>query len=278
MNDPVFTVILPTTGEKGNILPFTINSVLQQSIKSLELIVIGDGPGESTQELMKRICKEDSRVSFLPYVKQRGRGLRLRHEVLMSQARGQNVCYICDRDLWAPDHLEKMAEALVDHDIAYTLSLIIRKEDVEFGPPLLMLGAGGHRQFFLDRMRHQHEFLPLSSVGHTMDMYKRLPDGWCKRKKGVATDYSMWLQFLDQPECRVTCTLTPTLLWFPTSSWTREVTTEKIEALREWLNRIGSPSWLNERWEFSFKKLYNRAASFRVRAALAEIELDWPEQ
>jgi hypothetical protein len=94
---------------------------------------------------------------------------------------------------------------------------------------------------------------------------------------GMATDYFMWLQFLEIPHCRVGMTLTPTLLWFPTSSWGADASDEKVAALGAWYRRIMSDEWLAERWRIAFEKLYVRGSVFRVRAAIAENELGWPE-
>jgi hypothetical protein len=141
---------------------------------------------------------------------------------------------------------------------------------------MMSLARRGHRDFFLSRIRHTHEFLPLSGVGHTMAMYRKLPYGW-RENFDMATDYHMWLQFLEMPECTVDSTLAPTLLWFPTSSWGQDASPEKAEALRTWGKRIMSDAWSTERWEIAFKQLYVRGSVFRVRAALAENALGWPE-
>lgn len=276
MSAPCFTVLLPTTGEKGDIIGFSMDSVLNQTIQDIELFVVGDGMGVGTREVVEVHAKRDSRVRLFEFPKEHSRGTPNRHKVLMNEASGELVCYICDRDLWSPDHLEKIADVLGHNDIAYTQSLMIRRDDVEFGPPLLTLARQDHRDFFLGRIRHTHEFLPLSSVGHSMAMYRDLPHGW-RANVGMATDYFMWLQFLQEPRCRVGMTLAPTLLWFPTSSWGSEASAEKAAALSDWYRRIMSEEWLTERWRIAFEKLYVRGSVFRVRAAIAENELGWPE-
>lgn len=273
---PRVTVLLPTTGEKSRVIGYAMNSVLNQTIRDIELFVIGDGMGAGTREAVEDFARRDGRIRLFEFPKEESRGTPNRHTVLMNEAAGDIVCYICDRDLWSPDHLELVAGVLESHDFAYTQSLAIRRHDVECGPPLLDLSLDGHRSFFLNCVRHTHEFLPLSGVGHTMDMYRRLPRGW-ESNKIMATDYYMWLQFLNENECTVGATLTPTLLWFPKSSWGAEASEEKAAALDSWYRRITSDQWMNERWRIAFQRLYPRAAVFRVRAALAEDKLGWPE-
>ncbi len=277
LNRPRVTVLLPTTGDKGGVIGHAMNSVLNQSIRDVELFVVGDGMGSGTREVVDGYVARDRRVRVFEFAKQFSRGTPNRHQLLMTEARGAIVCYICDRDLWCRDHLEAICGALEHCDIAYTQSLMVKPDRVEFGPPLLSLSRDGHRRFFLDGIRHTHEFLPLSGVGHTMDMYRRLPHGWRVSKK-MATDYYMWLQFLEQPDCRVDTTAIPTLLWFPKSAWGAEETPRKIAALASWYRRANSDEWLQGgRWQLAFRELYLRASVFRVRAARAEEELGWPE-
>jgi glycosyltransferase involved in cell wall biosynthesis len=276
MSGPLFTILLPSTGEKAGVIVHAMDCVLNQTIQDTELFIVGDGMGAGTREVVERYAREDPRIRLFEFPKQRSRGTPNRHRLLMSEARGELVCYLCDRDLWSPDHLQRMADTLAHNDIAYTQSLMIRRDDIEFGPPLLTLARHDHRAFFLSRIRHTHEFLPLSGVGHSMAFYRELPHGW-RANSGMATDYFMWLQFLEIPHCRVGMTLTPTLLWFPTSSWGADASDEKVAALGAWYRRIMSDEWLAERWRIAFEKLYVRGSVFRVRAAIAENELGWPE-
>lgn len=276
MNDPLFTIVLPTTGEKGEVIKYAIKSVLRQSIEEFELFVVGDGMGQSTRGVVSEFVEKDPRVRLYSFPKQKYRGTINRHQLLTTEARGDFVCYICDRDLWTADHLEAVLDTLREADFAYSLSLKINRENFEFGPPLMDLRQGGHRQFFLDRIRRSHEFLPLSGVGHTMSIYRRLPEGWRHSGK-MPTDYYMWLKFLQVPECCIGTTLRPTLIWFPKSEWGTE-SENKVAVLDEWYRRTHSPAWMAERWKIAFQKMYVRAASFRVRAALAEHELGWEEQ
>lgn len=273
---PKVTVLLPTTGEKGSVIGYAIDCVLTQTITDIELLVVGDGMGATTRAVVEDYVSADERVRLFEFPKADSRGTPNRHTLLTHEARGEIVCYICDRDLWSPDHLERISRVLADHDFAYTQSFMVLRDGVEFGPPLMMLSRDGHRNFFVSCIRHTHEFLPLSGVGHTMDMYRRLPHGW-RAGGDLATDYYMWLQFLELPECRVETTLAPTLLWFPKSEWGSEAGDDKAQALDAWSRRIGENEWLNDRWRIAFESLYVRGAVFRVRAAIAENELGWPE-
>ena len=44
----------------------------------------------------------------------------LHRHAALQEARGEIVCYLCDDDLWLPDHVERMRALLEEHDFAYT--------------------------------------------------------------------------------------------------------------------------------------------------------------
>jgi len=211
MTDPVrATIIIPTTGDRGPVLEIAIASALRQTIAEIEVFVIGDGVDDATRGIAHAICESDPRVQFVDLPKHARRGEPYRHQVLDERARGTIVAYLCDRDLWFSDHLEELERRLADHDIATTL---------EFD----FLDRRPHRiryRLDLNALAHQpaaeRRFTPsrLSAAGHTLAAYRRLPHGWRETPPGLATDFYMWNQFLDQPWIRATSSSLPTLAYF----------------------------------------------------------------
>jgi glycosyltransferase involved in cell wall biosynthesis len=199
------TVVVPTTGDRGPLLPFSIGSVLQQSIQNIEVFVIGDGVSDQTRHTINSIVSSDPRVRFFDNPKHERRGEPHRHEALKS-ARGRIVCYLCDRDLMLPNHVDHMLSALSDADFAH--SLAVRKAQ----------GDGFRIRELRDLTRLEYRnaaklLIPLSMVGHTMSFYRDLPFGWRTTPPGIATDEYMWKQFLDIRECRVAFIPIPTIIY-----------------------------------------------------------------
>ena len=60
IQNPIISVVMPTycRGDNG-LLERSIRSVLNQTFKELELIVVDDGSVDSTQSVVKKIMKED---------------------------------------------------------------------------------------------------------------------------------------------------------------------------------------------------------------------------
>lgn len=77
---PLVSVIIPTYN-KADILPSTIESVLSQSFKDFELIIVDDGSTDNTRRVVKDFVKKDNRVI---YIHQENSGGRLLQKILAS--------------------------------------------------------------------------------------------------------------------------------------------------------------------------------------------------
>lgn len=67
-NQPLISVIIPTYNEDETI-GIAIQSVIDQTYRNLEIIVVDDGSTDSTESIVKEFMKKDSRVQYLkcPY-------------------------------------------------------------------------------------------------------------------------------------------------------------------------------------------------------------------
>jgi glycosyltransferase involved in cell wall biosynthesis len=192
MNEIVATVILPTTGDRGLLLPYSVASVLRQSESRLELFIIGDGVNSSTRAIIQQMAGQDSRLRFFDHPKHPRRGEEYRHAALR-QASGRIVTYLCDRDLYLPDHVATLASVLEGADFASVHHYNVRPEgNMIYGHPHQPFGKVSRP---LSKVARQgiHK---LTSVGHTLAAYRRLPYGWRTTPADMATDRYMWLQFM----------------------------------------------------------------------------------
>lgn len=112
-----FSVIVAAFNAAGTV-GFAIASVLSQTEKDLEVIVVDDGSTDSTREVAAQIA--DTRVKVISQpnggpAAARNAGIRL--------ARGMYVSFLDSDDLWLPRYLELAGHALeatVDAGFAYT--------------------------------------------------------------------------------------------------------------------------------------------------------------
>ena len=105
-NTPLISVIIPVyNGEKT--IRETIFSVLNQTYKNLELIVINDGSLDLTLNVIYTI--QDSRLKVFSYEKS---GVSISRNRGIERASGQFISFLDADDIWTPEKLEKQLKAL----------------------------------------------------------------------------------------------------------------------------------------------------------------------
>ena len=114
------TVMVPTTAGRGPLLPISIGSILSQTVRDFELFIMGDGVDAATRIVIHDLMRHDARIRFFDHPKHERRGEPHRHAAL-AEARGKFICYLCDRDLMLPYHLEALEHLLCDSVFAHTL-------------------------------------------------------------------------------------------------------------------------------------------------------------
>ncbi len=238
--DLTASVLIPTTGDRGPVLRFSVASVLRQTVNDLEVLVVGDGADDSTKAVAAELADADPRVRFFDFPKHERRGEPNRHTVITEHARGRVIAYMCDRDLLLPNHVAELTRLLADADLAYTLRFTVATDGTfEFTHALDLRDP---------RQRAEHvtalSFLPLSFAGHTADAYRRLPYGWRTTPATAATDRYMWSQWLDQPWCRVAASPEPTALRFSRGTYPGIGTEARRQELVSWVARLEDPDQL----------------------------------
>ena len=104
---PRFSVIVTNYNYAGY-LQAAVESVLAQTVRDFEVIVVDDGSTDGSQAVIERLCKADRRVRacFQPNSGQAGafnRGF--------AECRGRIICLMDADDLWMPHKLERVGRA-----------------------------------------------------------------------------------------------------------------------------------------------------------------------
>ena len=109
LEHPKVSVIMPTYNRADRIGK-SIESVLNQTFKNWELIIVSDGSADNTPEVIKKY--KDSRIIFLE--KKHG-GPSLARNFGLKHARGEYITYCDDDDVLFPYHLETLTGYLDRH-------------------------------------------------------------------------------------------------------------------------------------------------------------------
>lgn len=232
MTDIRATVVIPTF-DHGPLISTAIDSALAQDVP-VEVFIVGDGVPEEHKCFLNNLAASVPRVRFFDHPKDASRGEAYRHAAL-EHARGEIVCYLCDRDIWLPDHVTQMLSLLQNADFAHSLPLHVIDGQVLYFPTDLAHPAYRHQV-----LNHGNR-IPLSCAAHTLSFYQRLPQGWSTTPAGQPTDWHMFRKFLGASSCRCVSGTLPTAITFPSpprKSWSLQA---KLAELNAWQSRIEDP-------------------------------------
>lgn len=122
---PVFTVIVPTYNRE-KLLKRTIESILAQTFKDFELIIVDDGSTDNTKKLIASY--KDCRIIYI--YKENG-GLNSARNKGLQNAKGEYIAFCDSDDSWLPEKLEKHVQKYNEDNeikVVYDLTGVVKKE------------------------------------------------------------------------------------------------------------------------------------------------------
>jgi glycosyltransferase involved in cell wall biosynthesis len=108
---PRISVIIPAY-QHADCIVETVESVLSQTFRDFEVIIINDGCTDRTEELLQPYIYQQR----VRYFKQENRGISATRNRGLSLATGEFVAFLDDDDLWPADKLEWQYECLSNSD------------------------------------------------------------------------------------------------------------------------------------------------------------------
>ena len=225
---PLITVLIPTFNHQDTI-KWAVKSVQNQTIQDFEILVVGDGAPQRTNDIMADLCRQDERIHYFANPKDPAQGEIYRHQALQ-KASGKYVCYLSDDDLWLEHHLEVILSGLRDSDFCHTLHTGVSPE----GDIYVLSGDYASKTWTNRILTEEYTIHGLSFSGHSLAAYRRLPFGWRPRPVGVPCDLHMWRQWASQGHLTLKTIPHITSLHFdapPRDQWTTDM---RVRELREW--------------------------------------------
>src|SRR5258705_128554 len=107
-NAPVFSVIIPTYN-RTEFMTRTIQSVLDQTFKSFEIIIVDDGSTDNTETILQPLIQQHSNISYFKK-KNEERGAARNFGIM--RAKGNYVTFLDSDDIFYPGHLQEAMELL----------------------------------------------------------------------------------------------------------------------------------------------------------------------
>lgn len=114
MNNIKVSIIMPVYND-GNYINKSLNSIINQSLKEIEIICVDDGSTDNSLEILKEYRKKDKRIVI---VKQENSGAAVARNKALNMAKGEFIAFI-DADDYYPDEavLKDLYSAAKDNKV-----------------------------------------------------------------------------------------------------------------------------------------------------------------
>jgi glycosyltransferase involved in cell wall biosynthesis len=221
------TIIIPTHN-RATTLPMSIESALGQSVRNIEVMIIGDGCSDACRQVALDFAARDGRVVFHDLPKAPLRGVANR-DFGVRNAAGALIFYNDDDDLLLPHHVAVLSQALMSADIADTPAVSITPSgQVDLG---LHDSAHSLQRELLARKALKTVFD--THLGHRKDAYLGLDAPWLRSTDWRATLH-MFAAFAAKPRFRWRSVQRITALSFHGRRRAAMSDADRARELREW--------------------------------------------
>ncbi len=104
---PLVSVITPVYN-RSLFLDRTVQSVVAQTFKDWEMLLIDDGSSDDSYQMMLRWAEKDDRIKVLHHPGHVNRGISATRNLGIGQARGEYIAFLDSDDLWRPERRKVM--------------------------------------------------------------------------------------------------------------------------------------------------------------------------
>ena len=109
----LISIIMPVYNSE-KFLRNTINSIIKQTYKNWELIIIDDGSTDSSANICKEYVKSDQRIKLFC---KKNEGVSVARNYGINNAAGKYIMFIDSDDMYNPKMIEKMYNKLISEDV-----------------------------------------------------------------------------------------------------------------------------------------------------------------
>lgn len=265
---PIISVIIPTRN-RPPLVKRAVQTALTQTIKEVEVIVVIDGPDESTCVVLTEIDDPRLRVIELP-IDQRASAARNRATTArntgISEAKGEWVALLDDDDEWFPQKLELQLEAANRSRHAYPIvicRLIAHSPKGKFiWPRKLLIPSEPLSEYLLARNSlFQGEGLIQTCMLFTKkDLLQKVPF-----RETRCHEWDWVLRVSALTDVGIECVPEPLLIWYI------EEGRKSLSSENDWQHSL---SWIQEIQQLVTPRAYS-AFIMTFVSSLAAREGDW---
>ncbi|NFP91586.1 glycosyltransferase family 2 protein [Clostridium sporogenes] len=188
--EPLISIIMPVYNCQKYIEK-AINSVITQTYKSWELIVIDDESKDNTIKIIEKLSNKDQRIRF--YKNEKNLGVSETRNKGISLANGEWIAFLDSDDMWKPSKLEKqiIISNTVEAEFIFTGSSFINENGIYYEGILEVPEKVNYKKL------RNHNVISCSSVLIKKKFFKDIR----MEKDDMHEDYAVWLRVLNTGVC-----------------------------------------------------------------------------
>lgn len=115
--EELVTIITPVYNCQ-DLIEETINSVLDQTYKNWEMILVDDCSEDNSAKIINQYVKKDKRIKY--YKLKENSGAAIARNYALEKSKGRFIAYLDSDDLWKKEKLAKQVKFMLDNDYAFT--------------------------------------------------------------------------------------------------------------------------------------------------------------
>ena len=109
---PLISIVVPAYNAES-FIGQTIISIIGQTYKNIEVIVVNDGSKDNTADLVRSIAQADSRITLL---NQSNSGVSAARNLGIEKSKGEFIAFIDADDIYYPQAIEKLTNTILQAD------------------------------------------------------------------------------------------------------------------------------------------------------------------
>lgn len=185
MEQKLVSVIMPARNAERFIRQ-AIDSVIAQTYKNWELLVVDDGSTDSTIQIVKEYCTQDKRIFLLHNIESLGMPSAPRNLGIQT-AQGRYIAFLDSDDMWVPTKLQEQLPLFKNLKTAIVFSNYEKMDEH---------GNRNRRVIRAPQFVDYEDLLKSNVIGNLTGVYDRKKVGKVLYQNIHHEDYALWLSIL----------------------------------------------------------------------------------
>ncbi|WP_417884406.1 glycosyltransferase family 2 protein [Vibrio rumoiensis] len=182
--DDLVSVIMPAFNVEETIIS-SLKSVMGQTYKNIQLIIIDDESVDDTKKIVKDFIKHNSPEITVDIIDNTcGKGARGARQSGINYAHGRYIAFLDSDDLWLPEKIEHQLDFMKHNNYAFTFSdYFMKKNDTK-------------KEFYARKVVDFIALTKTCDIGCLTVMLDKKLIGEIKIPNMPKEDYALWLSLL----------------------------------------------------------------------------------